>query len=194
MKHRQLRLLGYALVLVPYWEWEAASAGGGGGGREYLARKLEEALLRSAGGAGQEGKAGGLRRAGEAAADREVRGRGTRERKSKKTGPSAEAAGGGGDERAARKSQGGVEVALDKEGTDMAAMVLTHDAEPTYGVTEPEPDMEASQGGAERQTREGKRIGGSAQRRVAREGSSREETDPAAEKRHARKRKKHKTE
>ena len=172
MKHRQLRLLGYALVLVPYWEWETASAGGGGGGREYLARKLEEALLRSAGGAGQEGKAGGLRRAGEAAADREVRGRGTRERKNKKTGPSAEAAGGGGDERAARKSQGGVEVALDKEETD----------------------VEASEGGAERKTREGKRIGGSAQRREAREGSSREETDPAAEKRHARKRKKQKTE
>ena len=25
MKHRQLRLLGYALVLVPYWEWEDLS-------------------------------------------------------------------------------------------------------------------------------------------------------------------------
>ena len=146
MKHRQLRLLGYALVLVPYWEWETASAGGGGGGREYLARKLEEALLRSAGVVGQEGKAGGLRRAGEAAAEYEVRVRGTRQRKNKKTGPSAEAVRAGGDERAARKSHGGVEVALDKE----------------------EADVEASEGGAERKTREGKRIGGSSQRREAR--------------------------
>ena len=184
MKHRQLRLLGYALVLVPYWEWEEACAGGGGGGRAYLVRKLEEALLRSAGVAGQEGDTEGLRRAGEAAAGREVWGRRTRQRKNKKAEPSAEASaeakdGGnkqhhhrhGGDERAARKShKGGVEVALDKEETD----------------------LEVSEAGQERKTRAGKRIGGSAQGREVGEDSARQ--DAASEKRHARKRKKQKTE
>ena len=48
LKRRQLRAAGWALLTVPYWEWDEIG-GGAARQREYLSQRLEEVVASEAG-------------------------------------------------------------------------------------------------------------------------------------------------